>query len=862
MTTPSSSLRRVFAVGYLQFALLAGSLLGSPSAMAQSTPDKGGEGSKTYERFIEDKEAGRIVFQLPVRRFERQGAPGPVVTTHSMVHIADRPFYEKHQELLGPVDVVLFELVLPPGAGRPEYALQNPDSSEWKLAATRARLQTVATLARVYEIRQGKLPTSFDELRKADANLRPYADRLAKDGWGNDWHFLIKRAEDSGEENPDDSKNGNTQEILEIFSWGKDNARGGTGEAADLFVPTRELTSPRDSLSEMPRMAHSLGLAYQGDVEQHDKPNWRSSDLSSDQVGERLAASGMPNEERKTADAWMPLRLLETMSSMSQLMPGLRHAGKLYFLETLGESPIQLLDSSNDAFAKVILEDRNRVVIDDLTAIIEREPDVKSVAIIYGAAHMPDIELHLIHMGYVETRDDWIDAITVLAPEDPEEREQLEMSRKTLRGMGLLSGTDAPAGERKRRWRKSNTSEEALSQNYRKEVMREWVGDLALMLDANREAERDRAEKRLMELGSAAIPFLPALSEDDSDEFRLRLERVRSKLLDTDKETLSKPSRVTLTGTMTGMDALEAIAEQTGNHLPLQQVSGLDSQISVDLEDVLYWEAVDEILDELYLTILPNDGESLRLVPRQESFPQRFVMAGYSGSFRIEPIALTKTQRMYEPDQNSTSIELSLTWEPRLNPVFVRYELKGLELKCNNGEVLRPKPNQGTDFTPTGSQLISLLEFDRPTRSAKEIVEWKGSFLCSIPGKPVAIRFTELDTARNKMLSMGDLEVTLERTRKNRDVHEIMVAIALRGEQTTDSIQGWTALMEAYLVDGKGNRTEHAGWSTNRITDRDVGMSFLFEVEDDLSEYEFVFIAPQSISQQTVEYSLGGIVLP
>jgi len=109
---------------------------------------------------------------------------------------------------------------------------------------------------------------------------------------------------------------------------------------------------------------------------------------------------------------------------------------------------------------------------------------------------------------------------------------------------------------------------------------------------------------------------------------------------------------------------------------------------------------------------------------------------------------------------------------------------------------------------------------------------------------------------------MGDLEVTLERTRKNRDVYEILLGIALRGDQSIDSMQGWTSLIEAYIQDGQGNRIEHAGWSTTRVTDDDVGVSFLFEVEDDLADYEFVFIAPQSIAQQTVEYSLGGIVLP
>jgi hypothetical protein len=614
--------------------------------------------------------------------------------------------------------------------------------------------------------------------------------------------------------------------------------------------------------SSMHRMAENLGLVHQGDVEKHDRPHWRSSDLSDDQVSERLVNQGMPNEEKKNADAWMPESVVETMSDLSQVIPGLKNAGKVFFLDMLAASPIAWIDSSSDPFAKVILDDRNQVVIDDLTSIIQREPNIRSVGIVYGAAHMPGIEAQLIEMGYEETKTDWIDAIKVSLPETETEREQLELSRRTIRSMGLLGGKETPGDGKRKRWRRSNTSEEALAQNYRKEMMRDWVAILARGLDADREAQREQAEKDLMALGTVAIPHLPASSDDDPDEFRIRLERIRNTLLERDKEVRSRPSRVTLRGSMTGREALEALAEQTGNSLPLDNVPGLDALIDIELEESLYWESLDEILDRLRLTVLPIDGDAMQIVPRNDLQPQRLVMASYSGSFRLEPVAISKAQRLYEPELSSTSMELALSWEPRLQPVFIRYDLEDLELKCDNGEVLRPKPDQGADFTPSGSQLVSIIEFDRPSRSAKEIVEWKGRFLCAIPGQPVAIRFKDLETARDEAASKGDLKVTFEKSRKNRDIYEILVAIALQGDQSTDSMQGWTSLIDAYLVDAQGNRTEHAGWSTTRITDRDVGVSFLFEIEEGLAGYEFVFVAPQSITRQSIEYSLGGVPLP
>jgi hypothetical protein len=392
-------------------------------------------------------------------------------------------------------------------------------------------------------------------------------------------------------------------------------------------------------------------------------------------------------------------------------------------------------------------------------------------------------------------------------------------------------------------------------------VLRKRVEALVKDLDANREVVRDEAEKQLMEIGAAAVPYLPPVTDDASDEFRMRLDRVRVALLERDKKMLTEPTRVTIQGTMTAREAFDALEDQTGNRLPLEDVQGLEQNIDIDLDDMLYWEAVDELLDKLGLTVMPIDGDALRMIPRTPELPQRIAMASYAGNFRLEPIAVMKEQRLYEPELSSTSIELSLMWEPRLNPVFVRYELEGLELTCDNGEVLRPKTGQGSDFAPTGSQLIALLEFDRPTRSAKEIVSWKGIFRCAIPGKPVAIGFKDLDEA-NSLVTLGDIEVTLEKVRENRDVQEILLGITLRGDQGVDSMQGWTSLIDAYLRDKEGDRIEHVGWSTTRITDRGIGLSFLFEVEEELKGYEFVFTAPQSILQQSVEYNLGSVPLP
>lgn len=64
-----------FAIGSVFF--------GIPEATAQSSPEEG------FAKVVEDPEAGTVVLQVASRRFERPGQTGPVVTTYSMLHIAD-----------------------------------------------------------------------------------------------------------------------------------------------------------------------------------------------------------------------------------------------------------------------------------------------------------------------------------------------------------------------------------------------------------------------------------------------------------------------------------------------------------------------------------------------------------------------------------------------------------------------------------------------------------------------------------------------------------------------------------------------------------------------------------------------------
>lgn len=435
---PRLAARSLFAFS-TAIAISSTFMLGSPLRAQEAVA--GPDADDAFIRTVENKEAGNVILQMAIRRFERNGQAGPIVTMHSAIHIADQVFYEKLQKLLDEKDVVLFESVKPPGAGRPEHSLTGADSSEFKIATTKMRLRLLGIAALAFERKNKKLPADMQELLKSvDGKLEMYSNLLAKDGWGNEFLYALlpEPVKDSGE-NSSATKSKKTG--FEIISLGEDKAQGGEGAGADVLLSNQKPISSRDVPKEGDQgiqadLAEALGLVFQLNAMKHDKSNWRNSDLSIDQVQERLAASGADGDElfKMLNGSSMQAGVLKLLLGFMKLMPSLQVSGKLMIIEAMGSADQLMVNMPGaNKMMDVILKDRNKVVIDDLANIIQREPTVKHVGIIYGGAHMPDLEESLQKMGYQETSVEWLDAITVMLPKNPAERQQLESMRSTIR---------------------------------------------------------------------------------------------------------------------------------------------------------------------------------------------------------------------------------------------------------------------------------------------------------------------------------------------------------------------------------------------------------------------------------------------
>lgn len=392
----------VVAVAIFSLAILEG----PAQAQAKTEP---------YIRVV-DEDGGRIVrLQTAARRFEHPGG-GPVLHLVAAVHIGDRSFYRALQASLDSKDVVLFEGVRPPGTGL--FDPKGDLSDEARRIATLDRLRILAAAVDHVRRREGSYPASLAELPEMLGDRAgPFVRDLLTDGWGNAIQYRPADVEHEAG--------------MDLWSYGADGRVGGEGANEDLHLSRLDMvddarfqawiaaTADPDGKDGgiQQQLARALGLTFQLDEMDHSKPNWRSSDMSMDQLQQRMRESGadgaglfgmMAGNSITGRLAGLVLGMIGSSKSLGTIV-------KIAMLDMLSESD-RILEAQAGDMAKlmeIILHDRNEVVLSDLGRILRDEPEHKSIAIIYGGGHMPGLELGVRELGFESVADVWLNAITV-----------------------------------------------------------------------------------------------------------------------------------------------------------------------------------------------------------------------------------------------------------------------------------------------------------------------------------------------------------------------------------------------------------------------------------------------------------------
>lgn len=387
-------------------------------------------------------------------------------------------------------------------------------------------------------------------------------------------------------------------------------------------------------------------------------------------------------------------------------------------------------------------------------------------------------------------------------------------------------------------------------------------------LESNELQVRDKAEKALVAMGAPALPYLPEVTPRTSGELKVRLQRVRQALQQAKIGNQFEASTVTLNGKMRLGDALEQISKQTGNPIQVDHRHPLaELPIELSAVDTPFWDVMSSVMQQAKLRINAYGTTENMLVFAPGGSDTTHAGASFSqGPFRLDMTSARSVLPFDSPLDGQLELSFTVTWEPRLKPVFMQLPMSSLRAELGSGKTLAATNPQAVPEVPLNAggcttQIDLMLE--RPDRSEGKIVKLSGEFSLAVPSERHEYVFEKFGNGARQTEKFGDVTVTLEGARRNGSVYELRVFVEFGDSQgALDSFRGWILSNEAYLRDANDRRMENVGFNTYAITPNAVGIAYLFQINGDPDDYTLIYESPAAVTTQKVEYELYDIDLP
>jgi hypothetical protein len=403
------------------------------------------------------------------------------------------------------------------------------------------------------------------------------------------------------------------------------------------------------------------------------------------------------------------------------------------------------------------------------------------------------------------------------------------------------------------------------------EALQRQVLLLVRKLNSDKAEIRVDAEKALMKLGPSILDLLPPIDADTPAQVKARLDVVRKALETSAAESAGKASLITLQGEMKLSEALASITKQSGNKIvDFRQQFGqqiIDPALKLDLKEVTFWEAIDDVLDRSATTVYAYGGEGdLAIIAAEQNGIPRVGLASYSGLFRFEGVRVNSTRDLRRRDGGSMDLSLEVAWEPRTKPIALELPLDKIVATDENGanvELTGQQQRFEVAVQPDSVATELRLPFSLPSRDIKQIASMKGELIALVPGRRVKFEFDGIKNAQSVEKEKGGVTVVFDRVRKNADLYELRMRLRfVKSANALDSHRDWIYRNKAVLVDAAGKEHVSAALDAARTADNEAALSYLFDIQGDLDGYKFIYESPALILSLPVQFEIKKIDLP
>lgn len=397
-------------------------------------------------------------------------------------------------------------------------------------------------------------------------------------------------------------------------------------------------------------------------------------------------------------------------------------------------------------------------------------------------------------------------------------------------------------------------------------AIRKWVRQL----NARRLEAREEAERQLTAMGPRILDRLPDASVSLPAEVASRLARVRARLEVLRAKHAARASIVTLKGRFSLLACFEALEQQSGNRIvDLRDRFGQEitnAEIDVDFNKMPFWRALDDVLARSDTTVYAFPGESaIGIVNRSAGETPRGRYAAYAGAFRLEPVELVARLNLRHQGKGTLRLRYEVAWEPRLQPIMIRQRFADLQVFVNGQQAaVEADPEAVVEAQVRRGTIAS--EFDLPLHlppaQSERIDRLLGTLEVLLPSGMHTFRFDQLEDANVQEQHQGTTTVVLDRVRMRDSLCEVRMRVRFaHASGALESHRGWIFNNEAFLETADGERVEPATLETTRQTPKEVGIAYLFAI-DDVAGYRFVYKTPVLIQSVPVKYELKDLPLP
>jgi hypothetical protein len=385
--------------------------------------------------------------------------------------------------------------------------------------------------------------------------------------------------------------------------------------------------------------------------------------------------------------------------------------------------------------------------------------------------------------------------------------------------------------------------------------------------------KRDAASKELINVGPAALPFLPDIDDVASEPQKKQLAVVLKALKDRQIEQELPPRPVTLQGADLSLEnVLAELAKQSGNKIEDRRRTKAERRLKLDLNGITFWQALDAIAKaaDAQLSLYQRDGV-IALVDG----PHKPVPVSYHGPFRV---ALQRKVLVEDlvADAHHLLVTLEVAWEPRFRPYLLETIPHSVAAQDDAKRDLVGEDGGGKAAVEGKLATTLDLRFPAPSRSAKSLSVLRGAFSVTGTGEMLTFTFGSLaqlaKDADDRQQKQKGVVVKLTKPILTDDLWtvEAHLEYPLHGPKF-ESFQSWIGYNEMFLRKAEGTQRfpNNGGYSVESSSANRAVIRYHFVdkradklVRGNAADWQVVYKTPGLLLEVPVPFTFTEVALP